>query len=39
MSYRLSQGKLREAMQSGLEACRELKQLFEDAMKLHMTAA
>jgi exosome complex component RRP41 len=36
LDSRLSQGALREALQRGMAACKELRALFEDAVKLHM---
>jgi exosome complex component RRP41 len=36
LDSRLSQGQLREALDNGMVACRELRALFENAMKLHM---
>ena len=36
LDSRLSQGQLREALDNGLAACRELRALFEGAMKQHM---
>lgn len=37
LDSRLSQGQLREALDNGLGACRQLRILFESAMKKHMT--
>lgn len=37
LDSRLSQGQLREALEGGIAACRELRVLFEGAVKQHMT--